>query len=126
MLQYGSKLELHVGVDISIKNVPAEKVEILKQRAKANHRSLQGELMAIIDQVVKEPARAITFDELAEHGRRLGLSTPSEATRWIRESRDAGDARPKLTIDEAVAKVSKLRLSRHNEAVRMIREDRDR
>ncbi len=115
-----------MGVDISIKNVPAENVEILKRRAKANHRSLQGELMAIIDRVVTETTRATTPDEVMERGKGLGLSTPDEATRWIRESRDGGDVRPKLTIDEAVAKIRKLGLSRHNEAVQMIREDRDR
>jgi plasmid stability protein len=36
-------------VNLSIKGVPAELAERLRQRAERNHRSLQGELMAIIE-----------------------------------------------------------------------------
>ena len=36
-------------MDLSIKGVPEEQVAILRVRAKANHRSLQGELRALID-----------------------------------------------------------------------------
>jgi plasmid stability protein len=117
-------MEPAMGVNLSIKNVPDEKVELLKQRAKSNHRSLQGELLALIDSVLEQQARSITLDELAENGRRLGLKTPSESVRMIRNAR--GENQPTLTIDEVVAKVRKLGLSRHSEAVRMIREDRDR
>jgi hypothetical protein len=35
-------MEAALGINLSIKNVPAEKVELLKRRAKINHRSLQG------------------------------------------------------------------------------------
>jgi len=37
-------------VNLSIKGVPADIAERLRQRAERNHRSLQGELMAIIEQ----------------------------------------------------------------------------
>lgn len=77
-----------MGVNISIKNVPPEKLERLKERAKRNHRSLQGELLALIDSAVGSEKRAITLDELAENGRRLGLKTPSESVQMIREDRD--------------------------------------
>lgn len=79
-----------MGVNLSIKNVPAGKVELLKQRAKANHRSLQGELMAIIDEASRAvtPQKAVTIRELWESGRKLGLRTPSESVRMIREDRD--------------------------------------
>ena len=84
-------MEPQMGVNLSIKNVPAEKVERLKQRAKRNHRSLQGELLALVDQAIElpQPKRTITLDELVENGRKLGLKTPSESTRWIRELRDS-------------------------------------
>ena len=39
-----------MGVNLSIKGVPDETAERLRQRAERNHRSLQGELMAIIEQ----------------------------------------------------------------------------
>jgi plasmid stability protein len=38
--------------NLSIKNVPEALAERLRQRAALNHRSLQGELMAIIQQAV--------------------------------------------------------------------------
>ncbi|MBI3675401.1 MAG: Arc family DNA-binding protein [Proteobacteria bacterium] len=78
-------------MNLSIKDIAPEKVERLRERAKRNHRSLQGEIKALIDQAIGvEPPRGetITIDELSERGRRLGLSTPDEATRWIRELRD--------------------------------------
>jgi hypothetical protein len=78
-----------MGVNLSIKDVDPVIVEKLKSRAKQNHRSLQGELMAIIEEVVtKPPRKTITLDELMENGRRLGLKTPSESVQMIREDRD--------------------------------------
>jgi plasmid stability protein len=48
-------LQLHrtedaVGVNLSIKSVPEAWAERLRLRAERNHRSLQGELMAIVEQ----------------------------------------------------------------------------
>lgn len=46
---------LHFGSDmpnISVKDVPEAWAEALRQRAARNHRSLQGELMAILEGVV--------------------------------------------------------------------------
>ena len=39
---------------ISIKDVPDDWAEALRQRAARNHRSLQGELMALLEQAVHE------------------------------------------------------------------------
>ncbi|MEI9932778.1 MAG: Arc family DNA-binding protein [Rhizomicrobium sp.] len=77
-----------MGVNISIKNVPKEKVELLKRRAKSNHRSLQGELMAIIEDAANRAPQSITIEELIERGRRAGLSTSSDSVQMIREDRD--------------------------------------
>lgn len=41
--------------NISIKDVPEEWAQMLRQRAARHHRSLQGELMAILEQAVQEP-----------------------------------------------------------------------
>jgi hypothetical protein len=45
---------------LSIKDVPDDLAERLRQRAARNHRSLQGELMAIIEQAVQpsQPVQA--------------------------------------------------------------------
>ena len=42
--------------NLSIKDVPAAWAEALRQRASRSHRSLQGELMAIIERALQEEA----------------------------------------------------------------------
>lgn len=75
--------------DLSIKGVPEAQVLALRERATRNHRSLQGELRAIIDAALApQKERRITLDELAERGRQLGLKSAAEAPAWIRELRD--------------------------------------
>ena len=76
-----------MGVNLSIKNVPVETVERLKQRAKKNHRSLQGELRALIDDVAgRKPS--MTIEEASLLVQSLGLKTGDEATLWVRQDRD--------------------------------------
>jgi len=41
-----------MGVNLSIKNVPEELARQLRERARRHHRSLQGELMAILEEAV--------------------------------------------------------------------------
>ena len=41
--------------NISIKDVPEQYAQALRQRAARNHRSLQGELMSLIERAVGEP-----------------------------------------------------------------------
>lgn len=43
--------------NISVKDVPEAWAEALRQRAARNHRSLQGELMAIIEGAIQESSR---------------------------------------------------------------------
>ena len=74
-------------VDLSIKKVPDDVAGRLRVRAKRNHRSLQGELLAILEEAA-EVRHTLTFEELLERGRERGLSTPDESTAWIRKWRD--------------------------------------
>ncbi len=74
--------------NLSIKNVPDEIVERLRERAKRNHRSLQGELLSILEATVGS-GRGLTVDELYQKTKALGIHTPSESTQMIREDRDA-------------------------------------
>jgi plasmid stability protein len=71
-------------VTLSVKNVPADLAKRLRERAARNHRSLQGELRAILDHA----GRQATIGELAAFVKQLGLSTPSESVKMIREDRD--------------------------------------
>ena len=77
-----------VPVNLSIKNVPDEVAAKLRQRAKINHRSLQGELLALLQDSV-EPASKLNARELLQLVRDTGLRTPREATATIRAIRDA-------------------------------------
>jgi plasmid stability protein len=74
-------------VNLSIKNAPDDMVAKLRKRAERHHRSLQGELMAILEEAVSPPER-LTPDAILERNRRLGLRTPAEAVRMIRADRD--------------------------------------
>jgi antitoxin FitA len=74
-------------MDLSIKSVPEDQVRRLRERAKANHRSLQGELRALIDQATGTP-RLLTVDEVVAKVSSLGLVRRDEAARLIREDRD--------------------------------------
>ena len=73
-------------VTLSVKNVPADLAKRLKERAARNNRSLQGELLEILD----EAGRFLTLDDVAELAKRLGIkSDRNESTQIIREDRDA-------------------------------------
>lgn len=97
--------------NLSIKDVPEELAAKLRARAAKNHRSLQGELMAIIEAAVREPAgrdqetapdwrwrlaaQGIpvlrqgwrTVEELAAQGTD-GLRTAASSAEIVREMRD--------------------------------------
>jgi plasmid stability protein len=75
-------------VNLSIKNAPDEIVRRLRERASRHHRSLQGELLAILEASVRFEEQLGPDDLLAEV-QRLGLRTPSESTATIRTDRDA-------------------------------------
>jgi antitoxin FitA len=75
-----------MAVNLSVKDVPDEVAEALRARARANHRSLQGELMAMIEAHVG--ARPFGARRLLEDVRALGLKTPRESARMIRNDRD--------------------------------------
>ena len=74
-------------VNLSIKNAPDDVVGRLRARAEQNHRSLQGELMAIIEDATRENALSAVAEVSAEV-RRLGLKTPREAVSILRADRD--------------------------------------
>jgi antitoxin FitA len=58
-------------VNLSIKNAPDEMVKRLKERAERHHRSLQGELMAILEEAVCA-SRPLAPDDVLTEVRQLG------------------------------------------------------
>ena len=75
-------------VNLSIKNAPDHVVKRLRIRAARHHRSLQGELLAVIETAAREDEPATPAEVLAEI-RRLGLRTPEEAVAIVRADRDS-------------------------------------
>jgi len=100
-------------VTLTIKQVPERIAERLRARAAASHRSLQGELMAVLEASLATPRleqpqaayrssrpkrarpaeeplhkRKLTLAELWETGRKIGLQSRSDSTRIIRKMRD--------------------------------------
>ena len=89
---------MDASVNLSIKNVPESLVERLRERAKRNHRSMQGELMMILEESLESSAimetRAVyrtglDASDVHRMVRSLNLRTGSDSTRLIREDRDA-------------------------------------
>jgi plasmid stability protein len=74
-------------VTLSIKNVPEELARRLRERAARHHRSLQGELMAIIETAAVQSPRSLS--ELGDLAQQLGLHSASgDSARMVREDRD--------------------------------------
>jgi plasmid stability protein len=72
-------------VSLSIKDVPDALARALRQRADRNHRSIQGELLHILETTVRpRPFRARA---LVKRIQEIGLSTPAEAIGMIRRDR---------------------------------------
>jgi plasmid stability protein len=76
-----------VAVSLSIKDVPEQLARALRERAERNHRSIQGELMHILEEAVGE--RPFDAKGLLKRLRAFPLP-PSEAesTAIIRRARD--------------------------------------
>ena len=74
-------------VNISIKNAPDDLVAALKARAQRNHRSMQREVLSILDAAVRQP-KHLSIDQLLAEVRKLDLRMPSEAAEIVRQMRD--------------------------------------
>lgn len=73
-------------VTLSIKRVPETLVKRLKRKAALHKRSLQGELLALLEEAA--PPGRLTVDELWQAVRRY-RPIPGDSVKMIREDRDA-------------------------------------
>ena len=74
-------------LSLSIKNVPDHVVERLRARAVRNRRSLQGELLDLIERAADElPAKSAR--DVYERAMKLNLPAGESATDIIRDLRD--------------------------------------
>jgi plasmid stability protein len=93
-----------MAVTLSIKNVPDNVVERLRARAKANRRSLQGELLAIVERDVAVPERrGMTVEELHEWAKAQDFRGTGNSAEDIRRMRDERSAHLDAVLDRASA-----------------------
>ena len=76
-----------MSASLSIKNVPDDVVERLRARAVRNRRSLQGELLDLIERAVDE-VPTISAREVFDRIRKLNLPAGENSADIIREMRD--------------------------------------
>jgi len=76
-----------MAVSLSIKNVPDEIVERLRARAARNRRSLQGELLALVERAAEE-VPTISARDVYARIKQLNLPEGDRAVDIIRELRD--------------------------------------
>jgi len=65
-------------VNLSVKNVPEALAAKLRERAERNHRSLQGELMAILEAAAGAPQAGRANAVAAAYEARAASSTPAD------------------------------------------------
>ena len=92
-----------MSVNLSVKNVPEALAAKLRERAERNHRSLQGELMAILESAAGDPqvGRANTTGAAYDTGSPLA-SSDRLLDRLIAIAGDRGiDTTKRLTREQA-------------------------
>jgi plasmid stability protein len=75
-------------VDLSIKRVPDPLAERLRRRAANHHRSLQGELLAMLEEHLASDGESLTLAQAHDVASSAGLRTASESVEMIRADRD--------------------------------------
>jgi plasmid stability protein len=77
-----------MAVSLSIKNVPEAVVDRLRERAKRNRRSLQGELLDVVERAALESPIPSARD-VYERIKKLNLPKGPSSVDIIRKTRDA-------------------------------------
>jgi plasmid stability protein len=95
-------MEAPMPVNLSIKNVPDDIAQALRERAARNHRSLQGELLRLLEAAARESgpawppeqpsarAGSLDIEQAAERAHRLFPQGTESSVGYIRSLRDNG------------------------------------
>ena len=75
-----------MAISLSIKDVPDDLAQALRERAARNHRSIQGELMHILENAVRP--RPFRGRDLYQQIEALGFTTPGDSAALVRADRD--------------------------------------
>jgi len=106
---------------LTIRNVPDSLARKLKLRAERNHRSLQGEVLAILEQAalgsaVEQPAKAYRSS--------AGTDGPAVVQRTVSAPLDPTHGK-KMTIEELWERGKRLGIATPDESVLIVRKLRD-
>lgn len=134
-----------MSINLSIKNVPESLADALRARAQSHHRSLQGELMSILEaavgpgMTVQQPLAEYSLDRVAVKVARgkaeakakarssaAALLLASSSPQAPQEASTAGMLSLQQLWQRSSAVARKARVKTVDESVAMIREDRDR
>ena len=134
-----------MSINLSIKNVPESLADALRARAQSHHRSLQGELMSILEaavgpsMTVQQPLAEYSLDRVAVKVARgkaeakaearlsaAALSSASPSPQAPQAASAAGMLSLQQLWQRSSAAARKARVKPVDESVAMIREDRDR
>jgi len=77
-----------MAVTLSIRNVPDEVAKALRRRAASHHRSLQGELLALLHETALSESR-LTPHQILERARSLRLRPGPRSLAIVRRDRNA-------------------------------------
>lgn len=76
-----------MAVTLRVENVPEEVAARLEERARKSRRSLEGEILRILEKAVSEEEK-LTPGQVLERVRALKLETPAESAAFVRQDRD--------------------------------------
>ena len=79
-------------VDLSIKGLPDALVEALRRRAAQHNRTVDQEVVGILEATVTAEGE-YTIDDLLADVQAMSLRSPSDSVAMIREDRDGGHRR---------------------------------
>ena len=101
-----------MGVNLSIKDVPEAVAERLRQRAARNHRSLQGELMALVERAATEEAASPTVGRAGETEGRRSWVQGWKTVEQLMAERQASGWKPDPALAQAPLGVDIIRADR--------------
>jgi plasmid stability protein len=120
-MRYASIVQSALSTNLTIRNVPDALSRKLKQRAERNHRSLQGEVMAILEQT----ALADSLQQPAKTYRARSHEAPEGGEERLSQLPRPNTPEARLTIEQIWERGKRLGVSTPNESARIVRKLRD-
>lgn len=78
---------------LTIRNIPGDVLARLRERAERHRRSMQGEILSILESAAADPVPRMGPREFLDHIQKLGIRSPAESADIIRKDRDGGHRR---------------------------------